>query len=62
MDGWERFNETSLPETGNCYSNLNMENITDVDYMHAKRFYKDFEIKNFHEYYDLHLKSYYCFG
>ena len=27
------------------YSNLNLENITDADYMHAKRICKDFEIK-----------------
>ena len=38
-------NETSLPQKEEFYSNLNMENITDVDYMHAKRACKDFEIK-----------------
>ena len=27
------------------YSNLNMEDITDTDYMHAKKVYKDFEQK-----------------
>ena len=27
------------------YSHLNMEDITDADYMHAKRVCKDFEIK-----------------
>ena len=31
MNGWEGFNETSLPEK--FYSNLNMEDITDADYM-----------------------------
>ena len=36
MDSWERFNETSLPDKEAFYSNLNMEDITDVDYMHAK--------------------------
>ena len=34
-----------------------MENITDADCMHAKREYKDFEIKNLGEYHDLYLKS-----
>ena len=38
-------NETSLPQKEEFYSNLNMEDITDVDYMHAKRACKDFEIK-----------------
>ena len=29
-----------------------MEDITDADYAHAKKFGKDFEIKNSREYYD----------
>ena len=36
MDSWERFNETSLPDKEAFHSNLNMENITYVDYKHAK--------------------------
>ena len=34
-----------------------MEDITDADYIHAKRDCKDFEIKKSGEYYDLYLKS-----
>ena len=34
-----------------------MEDITDAYYMHAKRVYKNFEIKNLGEYHDLYLKS-----
>ena len=45
MDDWEKFNETSLPEK-KLNSHLNMEDITDTDHLHAKRVYKDFEIKN----------------
>ena len=45
MDEWEKFNETSLPEKVEFSINLNMEDNTDSDYMHAKRVYKDFEIK-----------------
>ena len=56
MDGWEKFNETTLPEKEEGYSNLNME-YTDADYMHAKRVCEDFEIKNLSEYHDLYLKS-----
>ena len=37
MDSWERFDETSLPDKETFYSNLNMEDITDVDYRHAQR-------------------------
>ena len=34
-----------------------MEDITDVDYAHTKRVYKDSEIKNLGEYYDLYVQS-----
>ena len=30
MDNWQRFDETSLPDKEALYSNLNMEDITDV--------------------------------
>ena len=40
MDSWERFNETSLPDKEASYSNLNMEDIADVDHRHAKRVFK----------------------
>ena len=29
MDNWDKFNETSLPEKEEFYSDVNMENITD---------------------------------
>ena len=35
MDIWERFNEMSLPSKESFYSNLNMENIDDIDYRHG---------------------------
>ena len=41
---WEKFNGTSLPEKEDFYSCLNMEHVTDVDYAHAKKVCKDFEI------------------
>ena len=36
-DEWEKFNETLLPRKDYFNGNLNMEDITDPDYMHAKR-------------------------
>ena len=57
IDDWEKFNETTLPEKEEFYSNLNKKEITDADYMHGKRVYKDFEIKNLGEYCNLYLKS-----
>ena len=34
-----------------------MEDITDADFAHAKKFVKNFEIKNLGEYHDLHVRS-----
>ena len=39
------------------YSHLNMEDITDTDYAHAKRVCKDFENKNLGEYHDLFVQN-----
>ena len=57
MDDWEKFNETTLPEKEDFHSNLNLEDVTDADYMHTKRVCKDFDIEIFGEYHDLYLKS-----
>ena len=57
MDSWEKFDETSLPDKEAFYSILNMEDITDVDYRHAKRLYKEFSNKSLRYYYDFHLQS-----
>ena len=46
MDDWEKFTETSLLEEVDFHSHLNMEDITDADYAHAKKVCKDFDIKN----------------
>ena len=59
MDDWEKFNETKLPEKEEFYNNLNMEDITDANYMHTKRVCKELKIilvKNVSEYHDLYLK------
>ena len=57
MDDSEKFNETTLPEKEEFYSNLNMEEITDANYMYGKRVFKDFEIRTLGEYHDLYLKN-----
>ena len=44
MDDCEKFNETSLPEKEDFYSHLNMEDITEGYYAHARRVCTDFEI------------------
>ena len=57
MVSWERFNETSLPDKEAFYSNLNMEDITDVDYKHAKIVFKNLINKNFGDYHDLYVET-----
>ena len=57
IDDWEKFSETSLSEIEDIYSHLNIEDITDADYAHAKVVCKDFEIKDLGEYHDLYVQS-----
>ena len=45
MGNWERFNETSLSNKEAFYSNLNMEDITDIDYNHANSVFKKIMMK-----------------
>ena len=44
LDESEKFNKTLSNEKQKFYNNLNMEHITDADYIHAKRVCQDFEI------------------
>ena len=56
MDDWGKCNEI-IPEKEDCYSHLNMYDITDADYAHSKRVCQDFEEKNLGEYRDLYIQS-----
>ena len=57
MNSWERFNETSLPDKEAFYSNLNMEHITDIDYKHTKRVFKNLSNESLDDYHDLYVQS-----
>ena len=57
MDNWERFNETSLPNKKSFYSNLNMENIDDIDCRYGNDVFKIFGLKHLGEYHDLYVQS-----
>ena len=46
-----------MPEKEDVYSHLNMREVTDADYTHAKSVCKDFEIKCLGEYHDLYVQS-----
>ena len=56
-DTWERFSEISLPSKGDFYSNLNMEDISDIDYRHANNVFKAFKLENLGDYHDLYVQS-----
>ena len=57
MDGWDKFDETSIPNKEWFYSNLTMENITETDYIHANNVFKTFKLNNLGDYHDLHVQS-----
>ena len=46
LNSWEKFNEKSLPSKEDFYSNLNMEDIDDIDYRHGNNVFKRFELEN----------------
>ena len=56
-DAWERFSEISLPDKEDFYSNLNMEDICDIDYRHANSVFKVFKLENLGNYHDLYVQS-----
>ena len=57
VDNWNRFTEISLPSKEDFYSNLNMEDINDIDYRHANNVFKRFELENLGQYHDLYVQS-----
>ena len=56
MDSWEKFNETSLPSK-DFYSNLNMEDIDDMDCRHGNSTFKGFKLEHLGDYHDLYVQS-----
>ena len=46
MDSWKKFKETTLPPKQAFYSNLNKEGVSEEDYVHAQKVWKEFNIKN----------------
>ena len=57
MDSWERFNETSLPSKESFYSNLNMEDIDDIDYRYDNNVFNKFKLNKLGDYHDLYVQS-----
>ena len=57
MDGWDKFNETSIPSKESSYSNLTMANISETDYRHANNVFKTFKLYNLGDHHDLYVQS-----
>ena len=57
MDSWDRLKETTLPHASSFYSKLNMSGVSDQDYEHACKVWRDFRIRNLGEYHDLYLQT-----
>ena len=57
VDNWERFSEISLPSKKDFYSNLNTEDISDIDYRRANNVFKRLKLENLGDYNDLYMKS-----
>ena len=56
MDSMKRFNKTELPSKDKFYVTLNLEYISDDDYLHAINVSNTFNINNLGEYHDLYVK------
>ena len=56
MDSWERLNETSLPSKKDFYSELTLEDISDKDYEHAQKVFKEY-CTNMGDYHDLYVQT-----
>ena len=56
-DTWEKCSEISLPSKKDFYSNLNMEDISDIDYRHANNVFKVFKLENLGDYHYVYVQS-----
>ena len=57
MDSWDRFEETKLPPKDSFHSALSMSGVSETDYEHARKVWREFGINNMGEYHDLYLKT-----
>ena len=57
MSEWDKFEETKLHPKEVFYNKLNMSGVSSENYEHARKVWKEFEIKNLGEYHDLYLKT-----
>ena len=56
MDGPKRLEETQLPPKSEFYSKLSNSNISNEDYEHAQKVWKEFGMSTMRDYHDLYLE------
>ena len=54
---WKSFHETTLPNKKAFYSELDLEDITDEDYIHVQKEFEKLKLKKLGEYHDLYVQS-----
>ena len=57
MDSVDRFNEINLSNIEKFFSKLQLKDISEKDYKHAKKVWNIFEIKTLGEYHDLYVQA-----
>lgn len=57
MKDWNSYLETQLPSRQSFYNSLTSEDISELDYSHAKTIWTTFKINNLGEYTDLYLET-----
>ena len=57
MDDFEKFKKQSLPKKTSFFSRLKQEKISEEDFVHAQKVWKEFGAKNMGDYHDLYLKT-----
>ena len=57
MDDFEKFKKQSLPKKTSFFSRLKQEKISDEDFEHAQKVWREFQLKNMGDFHDLYLKT-----
>ena len=57
MDSWKYSMKLPFQIKKFFYSELNLEDIADIDYVHAQKVFKEFKSKNLVDYYDLYVQG-----
>ena len=57
MNDFEKFKKQNLPKKTSFFSRFKQEKVSDEDFEHAQKVWKEFEMKNMGDFHDLYLKT-----